>query len=264
MIIFDIETGPQPEEVLRKFLKPIDRAEFEVGEYPAFDPACVKYGNAKAEDKRQAILMDAQAKHEAGRAAHEQLAASVDERCDAAMAEALAKLVEDAPLNAIWGKVEAIGLLAVESGNEVILEGDERTMIATFWQKVESEWKPGGKRRKFCGHYITGFDLPFLLQRSWLLDIPVGLKCFERDRWLNTTMFADTHSIWTCGQYGVKNAGIDPLSIAFGGAGKPDDCTGATFWQLWRGTEEEKERARNYLLNDLRENARIATAMGLV
>ena len=261
LIIFDIETGPIEEEKLRKFLPPIDPKDFEVG---PFKLSSVKTGGLKDPAKIEKKIRDAEAAHDA-------LKASTKQRFETAKRQAWEDLVAEAPGRATTGRVEAIGMLALTDTEDIaanqtfILDAsdNEPEALRTFWEKVKREHSGGGNRRRFCGHFIAGFDLPFLLQRSWLAGVRIPVPCFERNRWLNDRLFLDTYQVWTCGQYNQKGS-LNDISAAFDGPGKPDDCDGKNFWRFWRGSPEQKEIARNYLVNDLYETARIAAGMQLV
>lgn len=249
VLIFDIETGPLPWEQLEAWMPDLDESEFQVGE---FDSSSVKLGNLKDQAKIDAKIDEARKKHE-------QDAATVAERIAAAREKQQQELVEGAALNAVTGRVLAIGVLAAESGNFVVIEGEEHTILDTFWRKVEDCKKNG---RKLVGHNIAGFDIPFLIQRSWLngIDVPQGL--YERGKWLNDRLFVDTMSTWTCGQYG-KGISLDSLGRAFAVGGKPEDVSGKDFARLWLGSPEERQKATEYLINDLKLTAAVAVGMGL-
>lgn len=248
-LIFDIETGPLPEDELMAWLPELDETEFQVGE---FDPAAVKVNHLVDQVKIDKKIAEAKAEHE-------RLAVTVPQRIEAARAKMIADLVDSAALSATTGRVLAIGFMNAATGEHAIVSGDERKILEEFWKKVESCKKTG---RKLIGHNIGGFDLPFLCQRSWLLSIDVPHGIYERGKWLNERLFADTMAAWSCGQYG-KSVKLDVLGRAFGVGGKPDGVSGADFARLWFGSDEDRLKATDYLINDLKLTAAVAVGMGL-
>lgn len=94
-LVFDIETGPLPEEEIRK-------------QMPAFDPEAVKMGNIKDPEKRAQKLAEAKENY---------------------YVDAYRK----AALNAWSGQVLAIGYCYLDKMDDVIvLEGDEASIIDDF------------------------------------------------------------------------------------------------------------------------------------
>lgn len=196
MIIFDVETGSLPWGQLQSLIPPFD----EVAAVPdagAFDPAAVAVGNLKDPAKIDAKIATA-------RDVHAALAASVSIRREAAHAAHVAKFVERAALSPLTGCVKAIGLLQCDDNTAAELwytgEGyDESRIIGQFWATVAA-----APDHAFVGHNIFGFDLPFLVRRSWLLgvDVPAGV----RDGRYWSRQFVDTMDVWGCGGAGTGEA----------------------------------------------------------
>ena len=90
--------------------------------------------------------------------------------------EKKAEQIAQAPLDADLGKVIAISLQnGIESSVEVHLIGDPETktesdLIRWFWSLFA---KADGRS---CGYNIIGFDLPYLLRRSFDLGIQVPIQ----------------------------------------------------------------------------------------
>ena len=169
-----------------------------------------------------------------------------------------AEFKDRAALSAVTGQIVAIGLKS-EKGTK-ILAGDESDIIKAFWSLYE---KATAARRRMIGHNITGFDLPFLVRRSFILGITSPGGLLERGRYWSET-FTDTMTVWGCGN-SQDRISLHNLSTAMGGNGKPDDCTGATFALLYRsGNPEDKAKAEKYLINDLDMTWTVAERMGLL
>lgn len=201
-----------------------------------FDPDSVKLGNTKDEAKIGAKIEEARQSYEAD-------------------------LLDKAALSALTGRVLAIGYLSTDTGKTVISASDETRILQEFWQKFEQVRQ---SRRKLVGHNIAGFDLPFLIQRSWLLGVPVSASVFDRNRRYLDPTFVDTMTYWQAGNWRACFTKLDTLAKAFGIPGKPDGINGGDFARLWFGTAEERVQAIEYLKNDLAMTAKVAESMGIV
>lgn len=246
-LVFDIETGPSPWEEIGQFFEEPKK----LGE---FDPASVKYGNAKDEAKRAAIYEKARGKYvEALR------------NWDAELERAKADFLDKAALSPITGQVLAIGycrlqLNATEPGG-VLIKVDsrpEQDLLRQFWAVYD---KYQANRGRVIGHNVFGFDLPFIARRCWRHGIAVPESAIMQKGW--NGIFADTMKQWGCAIYGER-VSLDTLARYFAIGGKPDGVTGADFGRLWNGTEEEKAKAIDYLRNDLELTWKVAEKMGMI
>jgi len=217
-IIFDIETGPLPEE---EFLVAI----------PPFDPSTVKTGNLGPEK--------AKAKIDAARAEHE------------------AKAVERAALSPLTGRVLAIGYLRDEGAHYLDVE-TEHKMLSRFWDHYRFVAR---REDSMVGHNIFGFDLPFLVRRSWVIGLADRMprNIIEKNRYWSP-VFVDTMVRWQLGNY-REYVSLNTLAQAYGVGGKPDGVSGADFARL---LTEDQERAFNYLRNDLDMTFQVALRMGII
>ena len=241
-IVFDIETGPLPQDILAGLFEPYVPMEF--------DPSSVKYGNTKDEGKRAAKLEEVRGKH-----------------LETELAKAFAKEQEffgKAALNADTGQVLAIGYYWPGEDDEMIVGNDltdEAGLLINFWS-IATEAVKG--RAAMVGHNITGFDLPFMVRRSWLLGVNVPAAVFGGSGGpalsLNTRYFSDsfidTQRRWqlSTGDY----ISLDRLSRAMGVGRKTGD--GADFARLWAA---DRAAAVEYLRNDLRLTWSVARRMGV-
>jgi len=252
MIVFDCETGP-----LEKSTVLSRTPDFKQPEPPGeFDPSTVKLGNLKDEAKIAAKI-------ETEREKHGRLVANYEKDVATAKDSHESEAMEKAALSPITGEVLAIGYKS-EKGTVMRISGrdglDEADLISEFWARYQTCIAPA---RKLVGHNIFGFDLPFLINRSWVLDVTVPVGVIDRDRFWNERIFIDTMKRWALGRYGdwVK---LDTLSQLFGGTGKPEGVTGAMFADLIKGSEEEQKTAVEYLFNDLEMTWKVAVAMGVM
>lgn len=255
LVIFDIETGPLPEEQLAVQFAERWQPPAHPGE---FDPASVKYGNTKDPAKRAEKLADAQQAHAAAVARYEADAA-------AARSEAWASYAGGAALDATTGRVLAIGRLEVGGDNKPRIGSvhalPEDELLEKWWETVKRCLAAG---YQMCGLWSHQFDLPFLLRRSWILgvDVPAGVRSKNGRYWHDC--FVDVAELWQCGNR-QERCSMDHLGRALGVGGKPDGITGADFSRLfWSEQEADRVKAFEYLANDLELTRKIAARMGLV
>ena len=251
MLIWDIETGPLDDEFVAKF-----SPEFTPPPHPGeFSPASVKTGNLKDAAKIAAKIEDA-------RAAHADAVANYEMTVASAKAAHLADCLANAALSPLTGRVLAIGFqtekgVAIEDGG-----GDEEDLLNRFWAMVAKCRANAGSPRKMVGVNIFGFDLPFLIRRSWILQVDVPGSVIT-GRYFSP-MFIDLCEVWLCGQrFGQVPASLDTMARALGVGEKPPGVTGADFAKLWGGTADERGRAVEYLKNDLAMTSRVAERLGV-
>ena len=249
MLVFDLETGPLPEDVIRDRMPP-----YEPPPPPGeFDPNAVKTGNLVDPAKIRAKIAGARGEHIDAVAGYE---ASLVTR----EAEYWAKIIDKAALSPVTGQVVAIGYLWTDTGIQVLDHSrPEGAMLETFWHNVEEAIHSS----IVCvGHNIEGFDLPFAVQRSWMLDVDV--PCWmttgtqhDRRRW-----FGDTMIRWSQGARGPASwVKLDLLARLLGVGQKPDDVDGGMFAGLLK---TDPEKALAYLANDLVMTRGVAERLGLL
>lgn len=244
MIVFDIETGPLPDDQLR-----LVAPAFDPPQHPGeFDESSVKYGNTKDPEKRQQKLDDAKAAHAAAVAKH-------DREVEAARQQHWQEVVSKAALSATTGRVLAVGYQSPRS-QVLDIDEDEAAMLTRFWQQVR---RCASERRMMVGHNIAGFDIPFMARRSWINRVSVPDGVFNR-RWLNDKLFADTMLTWQCSGFD-KFASLDVVAKSLGVGGKTEGVTGAMFAEL---LAQDRAAAEEYLRNDLAMTAAVAERMGLI
>jgi len=252
MLIFDCETGPLDDESVAKF-----SPEFILPPHPGeFSPASVKYGNLKDEAKRAAKLEEA-------RAAHADAVANYDMTVTSARAAHLADCLANAALSPLTGRVLAIGVQTEKGVGIEHCDGDEVALLNKFWALYSRCRAMSPSPKKMVGANILGFDLPFLIRRSWILqvDVPHNVR---NGRYFDA-MFIDLCEVWLCGQrFGSGiSASLDTMARALGVGEKPAGVTGADFAKLWGGTADEKAKAVEYLRNDLAMTAKVAERLGV-
>jgi hypothetical protein len=225
-IIFDIETGPLPENELLAML-------------PAFDPAEVKTGNLKDPAKIAEKIAEAEANH----------------RRD---------FIERAALDPLTGRVVAIGVMLAaphpdplpsakrEKKFFIIGHDDEAQTLREFWALVRGEMD---RLNPLVGFNIFNFDLPFLFRRSWKHRVPVpfGLR---RGRYWDDQL-TDLRDCWQLGDRQAKGS-LDSIAKHLGVGAKNGD--GKAFPELW---QSDRQSAEAYLRNDVELTAKVAAALGV-
>lgn len=251
MLIFDIETAPVSDDILAAMLPP-----FEDPPHPGeFDPSSVKYGNLKDEAKKAAKLEEARAAHESAVNGH---AATVEEM----KSTHWQNFKNSAALSPVTGQILAIGCWSMTKNSFSLVAGDEPSILAKFWE-IYGKMRGSTPPRKLVGCNSNGFDLPFLIRRSWILGVEIPATV-RKGRYFDE-LFVDIRDIWLCGQHwGGCESSLNHMAVALGVGKKTEGVTGADFGRLWNGTKEEREQAIEYLKNDVEITAKVAVRLGVV
>jgi len=226
MISWDIETEGLPREELEAMM-------------PEFDPDSVKLGNLKDEAKINLKINNARISH-------------------------INNFISKAALSAVTGRVLAIGYYSSDKDQSFIdgiqMRGDqnlEAGIITRFWHKAES---CRDTNVVMVGLNTHDFDLPFLVRRSWILDVEIPDWIITSDRYFHS-IFVDLRKKWLCGQQATHvRSSFDELGRAFGSGGKTEGVTGADFAKLWWN---DREKAVEYLTNDVKQPVLWAQQMGI-
>jgi len=231
MIGFDIESGPQPEAQLREIYQEPTLEEFSQSCDKRWKPETVaaKYEEAKAG------MWD--------------------------------EFVSKAALSPLTGRVLAIGFKP--PGGEVQVrhlagpasDSKEDALLSVFWRLT---MRAIASKESLVGHNILGFDLPFLLRRSWLLGVEPTADIYDGRYWHRC--YIDTMKRWQCGSYQERFVKLDALAQAFGVLRKLDTggVSGAEFSRFYWGSAEERQLAIEYLVRDVEITAAVAGKMGVI
>lgn len=154
--------------------------------------------------------------------------------------------IERAALDATTGRVLCIGM---DSGAvDIVGDGaDEPLILERFWNWLELKLNRSETVVGFC---IFNFDLPFLVRRSWSLDVEVPTT-LRRGRYWND-LLVDLADVWKLGNY-EQRISLDTLAKTLGLGQK--NGNGAEFATLW---ETDRAKALAYLANDLTMTRRCA------
>lgn len=221
-VVFDIETEGNADIELIQSINP---------PYPPFSPEWVKCGNCKTDAEKADKIETARFAHEEQEKAHWQ------------------EKLEKAALSAETGRIITIGYLPVGAyDNEAYLDDaglDETKLLRRFWAGYE---KVVRQRGRIVGWNSNGFDVPFIIKRSWILGVPVPSNVY-RGKWISDT-FIDLMQLWSVHEF-RKFAKLDHCARVLGLGNKTDQaCTGAQFAKWYRDPQRH-EQAKEYGLLDL-------------
>ena len=221
--VFDIETGPLPDEEIARIA-------------PPFNEDKVKVGNLGLE-KQLAKVKEARENH-------------------------LAKIKNKAALNGEYGRVLACGFAQGDATEWVSVNEVESLFIAEETDKAEAAllkkiWARLGKAREshclLVGHNSNAFDLPHLLRRSFILHVRPLWEIVPNRRYF-PDFCVDLMDAWRMGDYDPeKRIGLDRLAKAMGFEGKSG--SGKYFAETWRN---DPDAAKEYLETDIRVTWRVA------
>jgi hypothetical protein len=179
------------------------------------------------------------------------------EAIEAYLAEARAEWRDRAALSAISGRVLAIG---IQYGPEtrvwgVDSEADEADTLTLFWDKWRDSAAKDGAGR-WVGFCCKSFDLPFLIQRSWINSVSIPFGVMEGRYW--SERIVDLQERWL--RYGrdSKGCSLDAVAKALKVGAK--NGSGKDFAALWN---TDRDAAIGYLKNDLSLTAAVAIRLGL-
>ncbi len=136
----------------------------------------------------------------------------------------------------------------------VVYDKDEAAVLAQFWDIF---LQMNGAGLRMVGFNIHGFDLPFILKRSWYHGIPVPSNIWSYGSKFCST-FVDLMVAWKCG--GFKDfISLHALSQFLQVGEKVG--SGEKFWRLW---QTDQGAALEYLLNDVAITQKCAAKMGMM
>ena len=144
-----------------------------------------------------------------------------------------------------------------ENGESIaggIFHGDnEAEIIQKFWNKLWDLGIDDNTCHEFIGWNSNGFDMPFLLRKSWkygLKRIPAFLTGYK---WPDSK-FIDLMQVWSCGA--KEYVKLDTVAKFLGVGEKNGD--GKYFKDMY---EEDVEKALAYLENDIKMTVAVAQKM---
>ena len=157
------------------------------------------------------------------------------------------KFFDNAALDTFTGRVCAIGMLHHEGEKPELIhyKGNpeyERNIILKFWNTFVNN------DECFVGFNTNKFDIPFLIKRSYALDITYPPRVFSKGnvKRLNSR-FIDLMDYWSLTDYKER---ISLKNLAIHCGLQPKESKGHLFHKLITGNAEEVKEAEEYLLYD--------------
>lgn len=188
------------------------------------------------------------------------------EKIAAAVAEKAKEWREKAALSPVTGRVAMIGTrkgktlgivrLSFELDDDAILDAQEIIMLDLWWQSARSALVDGQLLVSWNGH---GFDIPFLIKRSWALNVPIPPEIHIRNPWGMQAPWIDLMREWQCGDKTAAYTGLNTAARFLGLGQKAGDCL-----QLRHQLEHDPETAVAYLNQDLLLTEGIGLRMGII
>ena len=254
-VCFDIETRPEPDDILKRFFKTDKLA---LPSHPGeFDPAAVKTNHLVDPAKISAKILADKKKYEIAMATWEQT-------CSTKLTAAWENFVDEAPLSVLYGGVCAIGYgvtdgLTCKVWLDIDFE-DEHSLLVNFWNMLSALRQHGyADLISFGGQ---GFDTPFVLRRSFKYDIKKARisNILDKDKWW-PTWHKDIRLLWNFGDKYAKGT-LDDIARMLGVPGKKEGMTGDQFWRVLKAGQLDV--ARDYLRSDIVALYEVSRKMGLV
>lgn len=153
--------------------------------------------------------------------------------------------LDDAALSSMTGRVAIIGTLDMETeewrGYVIRHPEDEKAALERFWAEVFCSGKVGS----VTGWAISGFDLPFLIQRSFVHRLRVPMPALFRGNYFDRDRVVDLQDIWACFSRSKAGLTLADVARACGAGEKSGD--GADFARLW---ETDQDAAVAYCKQD--------------
>jgi hypothetical protein len=244
--VWDIETAPAWNIVDFFDWDPTQSKAWETSQ-SEFDPDAVKLGNIKDPEKQKAKIFEAEKRWRIQRLeAVEQV--QRDEQA------ARTKLFDRAPLSAATGRVVAVGIRSIDSGDSYVFsdvfaagstEWEERILLHLY-RLFQTE------PRHWYGFNSIHFDLSFIVRRGYVLGLnPPSVHSIK-------ARHTDLLDFWRCGDR-REFVSMDTLAIAMGLTRKNGD--GADFWKDHMLGGENRRKALAYLMNDLQMTQEICERM---
>lgn len=174
----------------------------------------------------------------------ESIDAWLAENAEAKAAEEVAKTSFDPALGHICTISWAIDEEELDTAHATTID-QEADVLGAFFDSLQAN-----HRYTFVGHYISGFDLRFILCRAVVLGVPIPRSIPRDPKPWDKTLF-DTMAAWAGARGSIS---MDRLCDAFGMSGK-GDFTGADVAEAWGRGEHEK--IADYCADDVRRTRAI-------
>jgi DNA polymerase elongation subunit (family B) len=168
-------------------------------------------------------------------------------KIEAKIAKAEDEFLDKAAISPFTGKVLAVGLTD-GAVHEVLTYESEKEIITETLERIGSQLM---QQRPVVGWNIIKFDFPFLFKRAMMLGVPWPQHIWDLKKGYAHSQIIDLMRYWNMGDW-KEMTKMDTVNRFLCGFGKPSGVTGADFARLFNGTPEEREKAIDYALNDVK------------
>lgn len=160
-------------------------------------------------------------------------------------------IVKMAALNPEYSTTAIIGVMCCDKIHQASIDmTPEVEMLTKLWEGLQED-----ADEIIMGYYIKGFDLPYLIKRSWILGVKVPRRIYDplTPKYPFSKRIVDLHEVFQCGQYQAKTGGLNGVAKLLGIKQKSGD--GGDFATMWA---KDKNAALQYNADDLRITFEIA------
>lgn len=154
--------------------------------------------------------------------------------------------LDSAALSPLTGRVLAVGYMTGDTF-DLIGDDNEPLLLEMVWRLFDRALSEV-KTNYLVGFNVFGFDMPFLMKRSWHhgVKVPRIIGCWSGRYWNWNDAILDLRLLWLLGDR-QGHGSLDDISRFFGQAGKSG--SGKDFAMLWN---TDRAKAVQYLEQDLR------------
>jgi len=183
------------------------------------------------------------------------------EKIKAKIAEAKALAMEGSALDPFQGAICAIGYLHPSEPARIVTasnETEEKALLKEFWELFVHS--------RLIGHNFREFDMPFIVTRSRILDVPGRLNYGKKYGSIIDSKIEDTMEEVACYKFGARIS-LKAAASAFGVRSKlrASESSSIDFWKCLSSGDAVKEaKAKNHLLADLEETLAVAQRCGML
>ncbi len=158
--------------------------------------------------------------------------------------------VSKTALDGAYGKIACIAWSIDDEIHTTLQIDNETDVIISLYEYISSITNVD---LAFCGHYISSFDLPFLLQRSIILGIKPPqaiLRAMRAKSW--DDCIRDTHLMWTGDRN--KHIGLGTLCWILGVDHGSPDFEGSMVADTWA---DDPQKVIDYCAHDVKATVEI-------
>jgi len=164
---------------------------------------------------------------------------------------------ETAPLYAEFGKIVCITIGKVSDGwlkLKTYANDNEHTVLTEFTTALNKIYA-ADKKTVLCGHAIKGFDIPFIMRRCLINQIPLPalIDVGHLKPWEQTSV--DTFELWKAG--GFNGASLIAIAVALGLPSPKEDMAGYEVNEIYYNEPNALSQIIKYCERDVKTVANI-------